>query len=77
MLKPKPLRLNYIDALRGIAILGTIAAHTLGDISSKVHWIFAYLISNGNQGVSLFFIVSAFYTLLLPGLEGKRKKILA
>ena len=55
-------KLNYIDFLRGIAILMVIVHHcgqTFNESSTLT-----YILSFGNQGVQLFFIVSA-YTLFL------------
>ncbi|MDR1583485.1 MAG: acyltransferase [Prevotellaceae bacterium] len=55
-------KLTYIDTLRGIAILGVIMIHTNqhGQPSDRLLW----LINNGDMGVQLFFVASAF-TLFL------------
>lgn len=57
-------RLDYLDALRGIAILGVIAVHTQAEFGFPV--LLKTLLLNGRNGVQLFFMVSAFtimYTL--------------
>jgi peptidoglycan/LPS O-acetylase OafA/YrhL len=57
-------RLDYLDALRGIAILGVITVHT--NVSFKLPILIKSLLSSGSSGVQLFFMVSAFtimYTL--------------
>ncbi|RZJ82295.1 MAG: acyltransferase [Flavobacterium sp.] len=54
-------KLDWVDALRGYAILGVICVHTLMDdqqVFLNKFW------STGHKGVELFFLVSAF-TLLL------------
>ena len=54
-------RIDFIDSLRGWAILGVIAVHTLqvsGNINSNN--IIITIAKNGGLGVWLFFIVSAF-----------------
>lgn len=58
-----PPRLPFIDGLRGIAILGVLACHTL-DHSFKMPpgydktWTYKFIMA-GQYGVTLFFIVSA------------------
>lgn len=58
-IKPKPrARLEYIDALRGIAILMVIITHasSLVGLTGKVGWTFGIMAF----GVQLFFVVSGF-----------------
>lgn len=59
------MKLSYIDALRGFAVLGVIMFHSLtfGEIEYFPK-IFAGILGNGFHGVQLFFVVSAF-TLFL------------
>lgn len=54
-------RLNYIDSMRGIAILMVILVHTAQSVKN-VSILFQYIAAYGQMGVQLFFIVSA-YTL--------------
>lgn len=58
-------KLDYINSLRGIAILLVILTHIplLGNFNIN-NWYLREFISNGKFGVQLFFIVSAF-TLML------------
>lgn len=58
------MKLKYIDALRGIAILGVMAVHTGHSGYNKYPIAFTQLIDQGAKGVQLFFVVSAF-TLFL------------
>lgn len=66
------MKLKYIDALRGIAILGVIAVHTGQSGYNKYPRFFSQLIEQGAKGVQLFFVISAF-TLFLS--YKKREKI--
>jgi len=51
-------KLDYIDALRGIAIIGVVIVHVGKEIGlTGLDWHLAYF---GQRGVQLFFIVSAF-----------------
>ena len=65
-------RLDYVDALRGLAIFGVLIVHSLGFLIASVSVPVGNLISNGARGVQLFFIVSAF-TLFLS-LENKKNE---
>lgn len=56
-------RYDYIDALRGIAILGVLIAHThlFGDIQGLPLWLRTSTdIYIGPRGVQLFYVISAF-----------------
>jgi peptidoglycan/LPS O-acetylase OafA/YrhL len=53
-------RLDYVDVLRGIAILGVIAVHTSLYGSFNVPNIGRTITGNGQYGVQLFYIASAF-----------------
>jgi len=59
-------RLEFLDAGRAIAILGVIAVHTVGNFSTGINQL-DFIISTGQFGVQLFFIISAytmFHTLV-------------
>ncbi len=53
-------RLEYVDALRGIAILGVILVHS-AQVSLQAGHTFE-LAFTGQRGVQLFYMVSAFLT---------------
>ena len=57
-------KLDYIDALRGLAILGVIMVHTNQYGSSNLPSIIGKIINEGARGVQLFYLASAF-TLFL------------
>ena len=61
---PDPLKRKYVDALRGLAILGVIMVHC-GQNGNNQHLttFVKYVILNGSSGVALFYFVSA-YTLI-------------
>src|SRR5512133_787814 len=61
-----PRKYDFIDALRGLAILGVILLHTSQIIppDSKLLKLFG---DNGAQGVQLFFITSALTLFLSMG----------
>lgn len=48
--------LNYIDGLKGLAILAVTTAHTGG--GSQLPGILGRIVSNGPRGVQLFFLIS-------------------
>lgn len=56
-------KIDYLDALRGIAVLGVIMVHT-NQVGLSAGTFFDPLIYQGARGVQLFFIASAF-TLFL------------
>ncbi len=56
-------RLNYIDALRGFAVLGVIAIHSSQHSSPFTNYLNT-LVQQGKYGVQLFYVISAF-TLFL------------
>ena len=58
------MKLRYIDALRGIAILMVIMVHTSMYSADKYPVLFKSIIGLGAKGVQLFFMASAF-TLFL------------
>ena len=57
-------KLDYIDALRGLAVLAVIMVHTGQYGSFIVPHIFKHIVQQGAAGVQLFYIASAF-TLFL------------
>lgn len=57
-------QLRYIDALRGIAILGVFIVHTCGRYDAETLSIAGSLVRHGARGVQLFFLVSAFTMFL-------------
>ncbi len=60
--KPVPVRFDYLDALRGLAVMGVVAVHSWNTVIG----IFpgSRMASAGRYGVQLFFVVSA-YTIFL------------
>lgn len=56
-------KLDYIDALRGYAVLGVLMVHT-GLYSTNLPGVLQHIIMQGARGVQLFYIASAF-TLFL------------
>jgi peptidoglycan/LPS O-acetylase OafA/YrhL len=57
-------KLDYIDALRGLAVLGVLIVHTNQYGHSNLPWVIEKVVMKGASGVQLFFIASAF-TLFL------------
>jgi peptidoglycan/LPS O-acetylase OafA/YrhL len=57
-MKPKPVRLEYIDALRGLAFLGVLCAHASTEVEGLPVPVFR-LLNHLSCGVQLFFIISA------------------
>ena len=66
-----PRHLEYLDALRGIAILGVILVHS-AILTGQRHAIFAISFT-GQRGVQLFYMVSAF-TLFLSLDSGRAEE---
>ena len=67
-------RFEFVDALRGLAILGVIIVHSGQQISNLPSW-FKSITQNGARGVQLFYIVSAFtlyYSLKYVRVSEKR-----
>ncbi len=64
MTEKKTVRYEYIDALRGWAILGVIATHAIAldtnTLNTKVDSIIRAFMNSGLYGVQLFFVISAF-----------------
>ena len=58
MIKKEIKKYDYIDALRGLAILGVLVVHTSQNFSPS-NSILKFLTSLGSSGVQLFFIASA------------------
>ncbi|MDR0873861.1 MAG: acyltransferase [Prevotellaceae bacterium] len=50
---------DYVDALRGLAILGVIMVHTGQYVTLFVPFIFKNFLNNGQMGVQLFYLASA------------------
>lgn len=57
-------KLDYIDALRGLAILGVVLVHTNQFGHLNLPWGIEKVVVKGARGVQLFFVASAF-TLFL------------
>jgi peptidoglycan/LPS O-acetylase OafA/YrhL len=68
--QPIDKHLGYLDALRGIAILGVMAVHIA--LMTQQTGITALLGVSGQRGVQLFYMISAF-TLCLS-LDGERRE---
>jgi peptidoglycan/LPS O-acetylase OafA/YrhL len=64
MTENKTVRYEYIDALRGWAILGVIATHVVAldsnSFGTKIDAILKAFMNSGLYGVQLFFVISAF-----------------
>lgn len=57
-----PEKLRYVDALRGLAVLGVVAYHVgqYGTSAPFFHPLLAAAVESGARGVQLFFVLSAF-----------------
>ncbi len=65
------LRIDIIDGLRGTAFLGILFHHIYGILIVPKPPL-STLLTNGSQGVSLFFVLSGF-VLALPFVMGRRR----
>lgn len=66
-------KIDYLDAMRGIAVLGVIMVHT-NQIGLSSGNVFDPIINQGARGVQLFFIASAF-TLFLSKDSRKQESL--
>ncbi len=64
-------KFDFVDALRGLAILGVICIHVY--VVAPYHGFGEWLILKGNRGVQLFYLLSAF-TLFYSMRERKDEK---
>lgn len=55
-----PVRLDYVDSIRGIAAISVVIAHFLVPIYGYDKFIFSHVFDLGKIGVVLFFIISGF-----------------
>ncbi|CAI0934849.1 acyltransferase family protein [Serratia grimesii] len=55
-----PIRLEYIDSIRGIAAISVVIAHFIVPIYGVDRFLFSHLLDIGKIGVVLFFIISGF-----------------
>lgn len=60
-------KLAYIDALRGLAILGVVMVHTNQYGHLNLPWGIEKIVWKGGRGVQLFFLASAFTLFLSYG----------
>jgi peptidoglycan/LPS O-acetylase OafA/YrhL len=67
-------KLDYIDALRGLAILGVLMVHTNQYGTTIANQIIAKIIVGGASGVQLFYLTSAFTLMLSFNNRGKTEK---
>lgn len=70
MFTPTRHRIAYLDGLRAIAVLLVVIHHAIAD--SKTRGTLARVLSHGNHGVELFFILSGF-CLSYPTLSRLRR----
>lgn len=52
-------RIDVFDSLRGIAIIGVILIHSGNNVPRNFGVLAEAVISNGNKGVQIFFVISA------------------
>lgn len=69
------MKLDYIDGLRGIAIILVILTHTFQYSTFYDETIFRTVITQGARGVQLFFIVSAFTLFLSFNIRREKKEL--
>ncbi|MCH6193102.1 acyltransferase [Serratia sp. X10] len=55
-----PVRLDYVDSIRGIAAISVVVAHFLVPIYGYDKYVFSHVFDVGKIGVVLFFIISGF-----------------
>lgn len=55
-----PIRLEYIDSIRGIAAISVVIAHFMVPTYGYNNFIFSHILDIGKIGVVLFFIISGF-----------------
>jgi peptidoglycan/LPS O-acetylase OafA/YrhL len=69
------MKLKYIDALRGLAILAVLIIHT-GQFGDNTHLptMFAAFVNKGIYGVQLFFFISAFTLFLSVNARFEKEK---
>ena len=67
------MKLRYIDALRGIAILAVMMVHTSHHGANNYNDLFRSMFNEGARGVQLFYLASAF-TLFLSYNYRKEKE---
>lgn len=55
-------QLDYIQVLRGIAIIGVIFVHAFQEhhIQNQIHWVLNKISEQGARGVQLFYMISAY-----------------
>ncbi|PJJ58735.1 acyltransferase family protein [Hymenobacter chitinivorans] len=75
-LPAQPIKLAYIDALRGWAILAVVWVHVLyfGAQEQFLRSDFVSFCLSGARGVQLFFVVSAFTLFLSMGVRQRKEK---
>jgi peptidoglycan/LPS O-acetylase OafA/YrhL len=75
-LPAQPIKLAYIDALRGWAILAVVLVHVLyfGSQEQYLSPGFVSVCLSGARGVQLFFVVSAFTLFLSMGVRQRKEK---
>jgi peptidoglycan/LPS O-acetylase OafA/YrhL len=67
-----PRKYEYIDALKGIAIVGVVLTHLVSEGMGPASYTLRQIWTNGARGVQLFFILSAFTLFLsLRAREGQ------
>lgn len=64
-------RLGQLDFLRGLALLGVIAVHSVSDYTSVIPSING-LLELGRHGVELFFAVSGYTMMMMFGTYGRK-----
>ena len=70
----KIVKYDYIDAMRGWAILGVVSAHC---VSQQLPILLRDIVGAGSIGVQLFFVVGACTLFFYPYLLEDQKKVLS